>query len=395
MSSEVHMFINEQLISHSNLITIADISDKFKLDAYSAKKEMFHYYTSTKNMDVKCLIVCEYSGGMVKVVGNLDHVQKEGLTDVFIYGFNPSDKVSFANSVRANPTLLNPYTLVVTEDDVVSADTNKVARSQTIETRNGGQTRPSVRENKTYPQTTVDSGVDTAAVKQYGKKQRENTEKFSNVLKSTSILAKMREDRERKERKRQEELRKRKERSTVVPAEKQQQLEKLSKLFDSDSDYDMENKDEGSSGGAAACELSDPTAAAASPVRPTPPQIDTSNKTVDLEELLETTADDSIVISSQKPDSEMSGSRSYPVEQPAPQPAPQPEPQQETYIDDDGYIVTKRAQKTTPVTNGDVHTTSSAVKRSVMSETQPSKSRSIAGPKKKVQASLMTFFKKK
>ncbi|AGO12284.1 AaceriAEL075Wp [[Ashbya] aceris (nom. inval.)] len=368
MSDSIQEFLNVQLIQNCQLATVTDLADKFDLDAGAAKRALLEYYSATKNKEVQRLIVCVYGTGTIRVVYDDADVHRDGLTDAFLYGLSPSSNLSLSTTVRSNPTLKNPYTLVAVPDDEGAPEPPQRSRTEAVE----DGPRPNVRGNQTYPAAAKPSPpkVGTPQAK---------AGKFETGLRSTAIIARMREDREKKERERQEELKKRRQKSTIVTEEKKLQMAKLAQLFDGDSDSGDEEK-----GGPdlAAVLASQPSVSAPDVAAPSA----APDQSLDLEALLDTTADESLL--SIHPDQ---GSPTRDSQAPESTAALHESQPQSTTEDEDGYLVTTKTQHSA----SPAPSSSGAKRPAQRAGGPPPKSAKTAAPSKKVQSSLMNFFKKK
>ncbi|AEY96913.1 FAEL075Wp [Eremothecium gossypii FDAG1] len=367
MSDSIQEFLNVQLIQNCQLATVTDLADKFGLDAGAAKSALLAYHSATKNKEVHRLIVCVYSTGTIRVVCDDDDVPREDLADVFLYGLSPSSSLAISANVRSNPTLRNPYTLVAVPDDEAAAEPPQRSRTQAAD----AGPRPNLRGNQTYPAAAKPSPskAGTAQAK---------AGKFDSGLRSTAIIARMREDREKKERERQEELKKRRQKSTIVTEEKKLQIAKLAQLFDGDSDSGDEEMD-GRDEEAVLAPLPpvsapDVAAPAAAP-----------DQTLDLEALLDTTADESLLSIHPDQNSPTRGSQDHASTLTSLDAQPQ------STTDEDGYLVTTKILPSAPP----AALPSGAKRPAQRAGGPPSKSAKTAPASKKVQSSLMNFFKKK
>lgn len=360
MSSEVDKFIKERLLGASNYVSIIDIAESFKLDINTAKKELYAYYSNTKTAKGNCTIICEYNNGSIKLLHDNDEVQCDKLQDMFIYGISPSEDIRLQKITRDHPTITPAYKLVLEQEATIIEPKNTITRSKTSVPEQTTLQRPSRGSRNTFP------GTNNELAKFKGKKN----DIVNTGLRSTAILERMRDERELKERKRLDELRKRREQSIVISDQKKEQMEKLAKLFDSDtndnvipkySQSDIINQDKEK-------EFSKREE-----------QLDQANTDahLDLEALLETTADDSLVMSPHSQETKAFCSDNL------------AKPDPSIFVDNDGYIVTTRAQRPS-VRLG--------VKRTSKLQISPISSQAgtnSTGSNKKVQTSLNSFFRKK
>lgn len=188
-------------------------------------------------------------------------------------------------------------------------------------------------------------------------------------LRSTALLARMKKDRDDKEASRQNELRKRKEENmqkiNKENPERVAQMEKLNSLFVED---DLEDE-----------ELDENT-------RPKSPEKaaveDNDKNSNDLEDLLETTAEDSLMEVPKAKQTERSVTEISKE--------PKAEEESSSFIDEDGYIVTKRPATSTPPRKS-----SPVTKRALSSKQQEPSSSSSSSKRSKKQGTLESFFKRK
>ncbi|AMD20598.1 HDL146Wp [Eremothecium sinecaudum] len=365
MSEKIQGYVNEQVLTASGSVTITDIAEKFNIDVYSAKRELYQFYSTKKNTDLNYLIMCEYSNGNFKLVQNGTELDRDGLQDVYVYGISPSKNFCIISSIREHPTLSNPWEVVRVEEESIPVENNAPRAKSHVAKAEDQEKRPSKRTSNSF-------ASNTSAKKQHIA-TNENTkqeDKFSSGLRSTAILARMREERERKERERQDELRMRKEKSTSISSEKKTQMEKLMKLFDSDDDQSDKIQEP-------QIRTEDDIAVKDSPTVVEPADA-TDDNNDNLDELLETTADESFLVSSQ------------PINSASNQTSKTPDsPEATTFVDDDGYIVTKKTQNVSMP--GAVTKQGAATKAAQ----QPKVTKKPSNPHKKVQSSLASFFKKK
>ncbi|CAR30814.1 ZYRO0E02948p [Zygosaccharomyces rouxii] len=336
-------FINEKLFTEEKPVLFTDLIHKFHIGPSRAKKTMYAYYRSNKTLKYNCIIVCCYKD-RIKVVHDVNHVDsQESLIDCFIYAFNPMEEfipVNLAVDQREYLSILNPHKLVLPE-----------LRSKTVEeeTTIKAVPKPSAR-SKTVPQTTKDEKPKPVPPK----KQQQPAKSKDGALKSTALLAKMRADREAKEAQRQKELAQRREKELQEKKSKNDaQMKELNQMFVDDSDEDDGNDDNQRQ------ESEKPT----STVEPD-----------ELEEILDSTAEESLLKQSQSQDE---------------QPKVKQEPQDTSYVDEDGYIVTNR-----PANNSSTSTPSQSRKRPGNSTPISHQQAKKPAPRKKTQGTLESFFKK-
>ncbi|CCC67389.1 hypothetical protein NCAS_0A08310 [Naumovozyma castellii] len=392
---KINSYINEKLLTEVKPVLFTDLISQFKLGPSKAKKSMYSYYkfTSTSNVNFNCILMCCYKDGTVKLRSDLNNAtnemdeEQDNLTDCFIYAFNPMEEFIPVNSVieQMNAlTIRNPFKLATSTLEEVKPIQPQM-RSKTTDASGSSSSKTthiSSRSN-TLPESKVESNV-------AGKIGKKPTSKSKSMgLQSTALLSKMREAREARETERQLELRKRREdaiqKRTKSDPKRKAQMDELNKLFVDDEDededeeeveiketatesdhhpVDMENivaeqnnineKDEQGSG---------------TGTRVSSSKIATTNVS-ELEELLNTTTEDSIL--EIKKDGEKPNDRE---EKPF---------TSSSYVDEDGYIVTKRPATSTPP--------QPAKKRQTHS-VNTIKSKRPASVKKK-QGSIESFFKR-
>ncbi|CCK71827.1 DNA polymerase delta subunit POL32 KNAG_0I00360 [Huiozyma naganishii CBS 8797] len=347
MDTAVIDFINDRLLTQVKPLVFTELIARFAVGPSAAKKLMYKYYTEVTTVKYNCIIVCCYSDNTIKVIRDLALVEADNgddaqLTDCFIYALNPMDQFTPVNLALApeavSTAIVTPYTLVRGEPAPAKQDDTQgstVPRAKTVEDH-----RDPVPETRA-PQrsSTVPAAAEPAL-------QKPKT----MGLRSTELLAKMKRMREDKESVRQEELSKRRkeeresrEKRVQSDPTRKAQIQQLNKLFtEDDDDDDVEEQQQ------------EPLKKENTPV--------TINE-AELEELLDTTADDSL------------------LEVNAPKTQPQPQ-KQETYVDEDGYKVTTRA----PQAPAKV---SRPVKRSVAPPARAPVKRQTK------QGSIESFFKRK
>lgn len=317
--SEITEFISNRLFTEIKPVLFQDLIYKFKMGPSRAKGLMYEYYKQNTNAKFNCTLMCCYSNGLIKVIQDINAVNDSdaSIEDCFIYALNPLVEfipVNKAIDQTGCLSIKNPYVL---KGGVPTMERPQTTGSYTSVKREIGTS--SFQRSKTVPS---DSKTAAAAVKIKPAKEM--------GLRSTAILAKMRKEREEKEKERQMELQKRreakKEQHTVSDPMREAQLQELNSMFDEeDGDIDMHDvKSE-----------SEPPKVKEEPVLipvPSPIKKEEEHKEANnnLEDLLETTAEDSLM--------EL-GKASSPKKE-----AQEQEPEEESsYVDEDGYIVTSRS----------------------------------------------------
>lgn len=333
-------FINGKLFTEEKPVLFTDLIHKFRLGPSKAKETMYTYYRSNKTLKYNCIIICCYRD-RIKVVSDINNVEsQESIIDCFIYAFNPMEEFAPVNrAIDQSDYLLiqNPHEFVIPQ-----------ARSKTVEEE------PITREvprhssrSKTVPQTTKDEKSSSALPKKQQPAKSKDT-----GLRSTTLLAKMRADRENKEAQRQKELTERREKELQDQNSKNDaQTNELKQLFANDSDSDNEDsqKEESEKPG--------------STVEPD-----------ELDEILDTTAEESLLKQSQSQEEE---------------PKVKQEPQDTSYVDEDGYIVTNRSAN-----NSSTSTPSNSRKRPGNSSQNSQQKSKKPIQRRKTQGTLENFFKR-
>lgn len=348
MAEKVIEYINEKLFTEEKPVVFTDLIFRFKVGPSKAKALMYAYYKQNTTTKFNCIIVCVARNGSVRVVHDVNNIEdQESLVDCFIYAFNPMEvfiPVSVARDQHDCLTIQNPYKLQVA-----------TKRSKTVEVEpSKKQAEIPVSRSKTVPEGREVSKKKPVKTKETG-------------LRSTAILAKMRGERENKEKVRQEELRKRREeqheQETKHDTQRSAQLQELNSMFDEEDEEGVTQDEE------PATEEQEPT-----PEIPKSTPIDQD----EIENLLETTAEDSLMNNNTKDNN---------AEPATPETKPDPD---SSYVDDDGYTVTNRAATSTPP----------PARQPSKKRAQPASKTDIPvkkrAPKtKKTQGTLESFFKKK
>ncbi|EJS43039.1 pol32p [Saccharomyces arboricola H-6] len=354
MDQKTLSFISDKLFTEVKPVLFTDLIHHLKIGPSLAKKLMFSYYKQTTDAKYNCVIMCCYKDQIIKIIHDVTNIPDEdSIIDCFIYAFNPTDTFTPYYDIidqKGCLTIKNPYELKV------SGSLRSVERTMTLEEKPKPQIRPTVR-SKTTPEETT------------GKKLKSK----GMGLRSTALLAKMKKDREDKEASRQNELRKRREENmqkiNKKNPERVAQMEELNNLFvEDDLDDEREPGEEPNE------ELH--------PRSPDKKDVIDDNKknTNDLEDLLETTAEDSLM---EVPKIQQVESCGTEVSK-----EPKPEGESSSFVDEDGYIVTKRPATSTPPRKS-----SPALKRALSSSKQQESSSS--NKKSKKQGTLESFFRRK
>ena len=349
MDQKTSSFINEKLFTEVKPVLFTDLIHHLKISPSMAKKLMFDYYKQTTNAKYNCVVMCCYKDQTIKIIHDIANIPpKDSIIDCFIYAFNPMNSfIPYYNIIDQKDclTIKNSYELKVSETPKV------VERTKTLEEKSKPLVRPTAR-SKTTPEEAT------------GKKSKSK----DMGLRSTALLAKMKKDRDDKEISRQNELRKRREENmqkvNKKNPEREAQMKELNNLFVEDDLDGVEKVGERSHPNSPEKDISD----------------DKDRNNDILEDLLETTADDSLmdVPKVQQPTpSEIEDSKE-----------PKSEEERSSFIDEDGYIVTKRPATSTPPRKP-----SPVVKRALSSSKQqetPSSNKRL-----KKQGTLESFFKRK
>ncbi|CCF58725.1 hypothetical protein KAFR_0F01290 [Kazachstania africana CBS 2517] len=354
-------YINERLFTEVKPVLFTDLISYFNCGPSAAKRHLYTYYKKTTTAKFNCVLMVCYNDDTIKMLHDINDIgDQEAVTDCFIYALNPMEQF--------NPAMTSSYKydqlIIRNPNKVVTSDT-EMKRAKTLEEKTTGKpVKPSVRA-KTVPE-----------VKEEPKQEAKKPNKKEMGLRSTAILAKMRKEREEKEAARQAELRRRKlkaeERVNSDPKRKAQ-MEELNQLFVNDEDddelldSDTNNNNNNSVEAPPVKEAVEPT------------------KQNELEDLLDTTVDDSLM---DLPDSvpatspETNGTLQE-------KPSEDSEPSVTTYVDKDGYTVTK------------LNNTPAQVKSSTPQKRgRPTASSRSSGPApkktaaKKKQGSIESFFKR-
>ncbi|CAI4044216.1 hypothetical protein N7582_003188 [Saccharomyces uvarum] len=350
MDQQTSSFINDKLFTEVKPVLFTDLIHHLKIGPSMAKKLMFGYYKQTTNAKFNCVVMCCYKDQTIKIIHDVTNIpDQDSIIDCFIYAFNPMDTfIPYYDIIdqKGCLTIKNPYELTVPES------VRAVERTKTLEEKPKQLARPTVR-SKTTPE---ESASKKSKSKDMG-------------LRSTALLARMKKDRDDKEASRQNELRKRKEENmqkiNKENPERVAQMEKLNSLFVED---DLEDE-----------ELDENT-------RPKSPEKaaveDNDKNSNDLEDLLETTAEDSLMEVPKAKQTERSVTEISKE--------PKAEEESSSFIDEDGYIVTKRPATSTPPRKS-----SPVTKRALSSKQQEPSSSSSSSKRSKKQGTLESFFKRK
>ncbi|CEP62270.1 DNA polymerase delta subunit POL32 LALA0_S05e01684g [Lachancea lanzarotensis] len=348
MDSNISKYIHTRVIEDVQVVLFTDVMAEFSVNSSKAKTAMYDFYKTTTSK-VHCVIVCAYNSGLVRIVNDLDNFEdSDSILDAFIYAFNPMEQFSPVNSMVKRPVAVANFYKPTVESDIPSIANEDTDKSVKVE-------KPAASNRSTIRAHTLPSKLGGAK----SQPQDPPKKKKTGELRSTALLQKMRQEREDKERERLEELRKRRQlqqdRANNDPKRKKE-LEDLSAMFDSDEENANEQEQQASSVDVSEPEISE---------TPVPTE-------AELGDILETTAEESLV--EVKPPGQDQETGSQQPEQDSAEP--------ETYLDDEGYTVTRRPAQ---------RAASTPVKRSA--RVVPSSAESAS--KKPKQQSLMNFFNKR
>lgn len=374
MSGEEYSeYISDRLFSKVKPVIFTDLINKFKCGPNKAKSEMYTYYKNTKNVKFQCVIVACYSNDTIKIVNDLNNIDdQDRMTDCFIYAFNPMDVFNPVNDTIVNYDDLriqnpNKVKIISSKHDTETVPT----RSKTLDNNNtnGNTFGSNTKRSKTVPIKSASSNV-------VNKDEPNNKE---GKLRPTELLAMRRKERQEKEANRLEELKKRKEEQQKQSLKKDPktaaQMEELKDIFDNE---DLDNY-----------ESEEPSKKATKPevVSESSPQkkkTDNTKATInasDLEEILDTTGEESLLMLSQNQSNTNKKEEKKEEEE---------EEEVNTYMDEDGYMVTKKTSKKPAPAKSETKR-----KTQLPSSKQPATKKAKAAPVKKKQGSLDFFFKKK
>ncbi|CAL9735566.1 DNA polymerase delta subunit 3 [Monosporozyma servazzii] len=406
MTSEYIEYINDELFNKSHSVIFTDLMNKFKIGSSNAKEIMYNYYRTTTTMKFNLVIIMCFKDGTVKVISDLnDHGDADGddLVDCFIYAFNPNDEFIPINDLKdetGSNLITNPYKLVSEgKASVKPVVAVPVKRSQT-DSKVGKSSFQNNTNNNNNNNNNNNSGNDgSSSIRSKTEPASNKTvetakPKKSTGLRSTEILAKMRKARETKETERQNELKQIREEENAnrlqqlnKDPKRKAQMEDLNKLFvDSDDDMDIDEPKKQEEEGKTEKREKEISAA-------------------ELEGLLDTTAEESLLAINK--DETLPGNSTREEEVTS---EPEEVKKEETngkatlgdesieeitssYVDKDGYIVTKRQQPVVQTNKSPSKAKSNA--KSTLSRFGVTKKSTPSQPKKKIkQGSIESFFKR-
>ena len=384
MSGEaVNNFISDRLFTNVQPVTITDLIQKFKIGPSAAKQALYHYYKDIQNVKYQCVIIIVYSDNRITIVKDLASIENEDeIKDCFIYALNPIDEF-----IPNNPAIdqykcipiTNPYKLEVEHPrpSTVGAQPSRVPHKSTAE------------RSKTVP-----GGVTAGSVRVTGSAAQKKTKDMG--LKSTALLAKMKKERAMKEEERQRELHRRKQEEleyrTKSDKKRASQLNDLQNLFVSDDD-DNDDDEEGEKYKSPKKATDGHSRSHQESSQSSPKRLKTEFHTAaELIDILDTTAEESLLKSSQSQNTDEQGQKEKTAAvditvDKKPTEEETPGDTVSSYVDKDGYIVTKKVSHTL-----EKHTTSTNRPRvaSFISSIGAKKSH----PQRRKQGTIESFFKK-
>ena len=345
MSREaVNNFISDRLFTNVQPVTIADLIQKFKIGPSAAKQALYHYYRDIQNVKYQCVIIIVYSDNKITIVKDLANIENEDkIKDCFIYALNPIDEF-----IPNNPAIdqykcipiANPYKLEVEHPrpSTVGAQPSRLSHKSTVE------------RSKTVP-----GGVTARSVGVTGSGVQKKTKDMG--LKSTALLAKMKKERAMKEEERQRELQRRKQEEleyrTRNDKKRASQLNELQNLFVSDDDDDDEDEDEDEVKHKSPKKAADSHGKSHQELdQSSPKRLKTEFHTAaELIDMLDTTAEESLLKSSQSQNTDGQEQKEQTAEVPTTDDKKSSEDETvggtvASYVDKDGYIVTKKVSHT-------------------------------------------------
>ncbi|SMN19381.1 similar to Saccharomyces cerevisiae YJR043C POL32 Third subunit of DNA polymerase delta, involved in chromosomal DNA replication [Maudiozyma saulgeensis] len=376
-------FISDKLFTKVKPVIFTDLINQFKCGPSKAKSQMYSYYKNTSNVKFQCVLVACYSNDKIKIINDINNIENpDKLTDCFIYAFNPMDVFNPINET------------VVRMDDLLIKNPNKISIESSNEIKATELTRPRTLDNDTKPKKLTTEVKRSKTEPQTSKKNNQTMKEESTKeqkpegkLRPTELLAKMRLERQQKEKDRQEELKKRKDEHVQQKIKNDPktaaQMKELNDIFANDdmSDYVEEDHSKRTE-----IKIDDKTITQSSPQKK---QASTINPS-DLEEILDTTGEESLLMLSQNAENKQSVPSKDKPNQEVKKDAEEEEEEVTTYLDEDGYMVTKKsANKPEPATKTESR------KRSPIAPSLKSSVKKVkAAPTKKKQGSLDFFFKK-
>lgn len=370
---EYSEYISDRLFSEVKPVIFTDLINNFKCGPNKAKSEMYAYYKNTKNVKFQCVIVACYSNDTIKIINDLNNIDdQDKMSDCFIYAFNPMDVFN-----PVNDTIVNYEDLRIQNPNKVKIIGNK------------GETEVVPSRAKTLDKNTTDdkpvsgppkrSSTVPAKLNASNIEKKDEPKKKEGKLRPTELLAKMRKERQEKEANRQEELKRRKEEQEQQRLKNDPkiaaQMKDLNDIFGDDDldDYESEEPSKKMTNSDIVSE--------SSPQKLRTDNTKTTINASDLEEILDTTGEESLLMLSQNQTDSKKKQEKKKAEE---------EEEVSTYMDEDGYMVTKKTTKN-PIPP------KSETKRKLQppSSSESTAKKAKAVPAKKKQGSLDFFFKKK
>lgn len=370
---EYSNYISDRLFSEVKPVIFTDLINNFKCGPNKAKSEMYAYYKNTKNVKFQCVIVACYLNDTIKIINDLNNIDdQDKITDCFIYAFNPMDVFN-----PVNDTIVNYEDLRIQNPNKVKIIGNKgetevvPSRAKTLDknTTNDKPVSGAPKRSSTVPAKSNASNIE----------KKDEPKKKEGKLRPTELLAKMRKERQEKEANRQEELKKRKEEQEQQRLKNDPktaaQMKDLNDIF-GDDDFDDYESEEPSKKMANSDIVSE-----SSPQKLRTDNTKTTINASDLEEILDTTGEESLLMLSQNQTDSKKKQEKKKAEE---------EEEVSTYMDEDGYMVTKKTTKN-PIPQ------KSETKRKLQppSSNESTAKKAKVVPAKKKQGSLDFFFKKK
>lgn len=343
-------------------------------------------------------MIC-YADNSIKLVTDLNTIDQDeaennsNITDCFIYAFNPTNEFNPVNLPLEEPYCMIKNTLIdeVIVDTTPTTEKLLPTKKEPKATGFGFKTKQSDIATKKEDSKAIGS---KDKITTNNEATKNSSKPKSTGLRSMKLLEKMRKSREEKEQKRQQELKERqvkqrelKEIELNNDPKRKKQLEDLNKLFIDESDDDIDiDKDENSSVDTNVKQQDDEQ-------HKTKTSIINDKKIDDneLDELLDTTMEESMIMSSQPINNKKEQTQRQ--EQEEEKPEKEKEPQVTTYTDKDGYIVTK-VNKSNSHPNLSSTKSSSSIASAKKRLNSPIKKKTTSPVKKRKQGSIESFFKR-
>ncbi|CAB4254666.1 similar to Saccharomyces cerevisiae YJR043C POL32 Third subunit of DNA polymerase delta, involved in chromosomal DNA replication [Maudiozyma barnettii] len=370
-------FISEKLFTKVKPVIFTDLINEFKCGPNKAKSQMYSYYKNTSNVKFQCVLVACYSNDKIKIINDVNNIENQDkMTDCFIYAFNPMDVFN-----PVNDALVRMDDLLIKNPNKISIESNSINKAPEL-------TRTKTVDNEIKPKKVLDEikRSNTLPEANYKIKKEEHIKekKQESKLRPTELLAKMRQEREQKEKDRQEELKKRKDEQAQQKMKSDPkaaaQIKELNDIFANDDMSDYVDEDDKNMAKATI----DDDITQSSPQNTNKIQQSTINPS-DLEEILDTTGEESLLMFSQNE------KKQAPAKGKTEHNTNKEEEEVTTYLDEDGYMVTKKStNKCEPIAKAESRKRSSPIASSLKSSVKKVK----MAPAKRKQGSLDFFFKK-